>query len=90
LYSAAAYGAQAGIGFSQVGNSDLRWEKQGKTDVGIDVGFLGGRFSLVTAYYRQDSKDLILAVPTPPVAGIPGNSINENIGAVRNSGIEYR
>jgi TonB-linked SusC/RagA family outer membrane protein len=89
-YAAGAYGNQSGIGFNQTGNPQLKWEKQQKTDVGIDIGLFGGRVSLVTAYYRQDSKDLILAAPTPPSLGVPGNSINRNIGAVRNTGFEVQ
>lgn len=89
-YGAAAYGGQSGIGFNQTGNPTLRWEKQTKTDVGIDASFFGGRIGLVTAYYRQTSKDLILAAPTPPSLGVPANAINRNIGSLRNSGIEIQ
>lgn len=88
-YGAAAYGGQSGIGFNQTGNPQLRWEKQEKIDVGIDATFFN-RLNLVAAYYQQTSKDLILAAPTPPSLGVPGNSINRNIGAVRNKGIEIQ
>lgn len=89
-YGAAAYGGQSGIGFNQTGNPQLKWEKQEKIDGGIDAAFFGGRLNLVAAYYRQTSKDLILAAPTPPSLGVPGNSINRNIGSVRNSGFEIQ
>ncbi|RYE23911.1 MAG: SusC/RagA family TonB-linked outer membrane protein, partial [Sphingobacteriaceae bacterium] len=89
-YGAAAYGGQSGIGFNQTGNPILKWEKQAKTDIGIDASFFAGRVNLVTAYYRQTSKDLILQALTPPSLGVPGNYINRNIGAVRNSGIEIQ
>ncbi|RYE26776.1 MAG: TonB-dependent receptor [Sphingobacteriaceae bacterium] len=89
-YNAAAYGGQSGIGFNNTGNPELRWEKQEKTDIGIDLGLFGGRFNLTTAYYIQNSKDLILAAPTPPSLGVPGNAINRNIGAVRNNGLEIQ
>lgn len=89
-YGAAAYGGQSGIGFNQTGNPELKWEKQEKYDAGVDIGLFNNRASIVAAYFRQDSKDLILAAPTPPSLGIPGNSINRNIGAVRNSGFEIQ
>ncbi|MDB5004916.1 MAG: TonB-dependent receptor [Mucilaginibacter sp.] len=87
-YGAAAYAGQSGIGYNQTGNPQLKWERQSKYDGGLDIGLFGGRASIVAAYYLQDSKDLILAAPTPPSLGIPSNTINRNIGAVRNSGIE--
>lgn len=87
-YGAAAYANQSGIGYNQTGNPELRWEKQIKYDAGIEIGLFDGRANITAAYYLNDSKDLILAAPTPPSLGIPGNTINRNIGAVRNTGIE--
>ncbi|QQL49826.1 SusC/RagA family TonB-linked outer membrane protein [Mucilaginibacter ginkgonis] len=90
LYSSSLYGNQNGIGFSQSGNADLRWEKQNKTDVGFDLGLFNNRISVTAAYYKQDSKDLILQAPTPASLGIPGNFIYQNVGAVRNTGFEFQ
>lgn len=88
LYGAAAYGGQSGIGYNQAGNPELRWEKAIKYDAGLELGLFDGRATITAAYYRNDSKDLILRAPTPPSVGIPDNFIYRNIGAVRNSGIE--
>ncbi len=89
VYGAAPYGLQSGVAFSNVGNPDLKWESQEKYDAGIEADFLGGRFSLVAAYYKQDNSDLVLAAPTPPSLGVPGNAINRNVGSLSNDGFEF-
>jgi TonB-dependent starch-binding outer membrane protein SusC len=88
-YGAAAYGNQPGIGFNNTGNPLLRWESQKKYDAGINLGLLQNRIMLNASYWVNDNSDIILAAPTPPSLGIPGNSINRNIGSVRNQGLEF-
>jgi len=88
IYGAASYGTQSGIALTQAGNNGLRWESQRIYDAGIDASFLDGRFNLSFAYWRKDNEDIILAVPQPPSVGVPNNTINQNIGYIRNSGIE--
>lgn len=87
-YGAGQYGSQNGIAYNNFGNDQLKWESQKKIDVGIDVGMFDNRLGLVLAYWQQDNDDLILAAPTPPSVGIPGNVINQNIGRVLANGIE--
>jgi TonB-linked SusC/RagA family outer membrane protein len=87
-YSAALYGSQSGIAFSQVGNNSLGWETSKKLDIGLDIGLLSDRITATIEYYKNDIDGLILNAPTPFTAGIPGNSISKNVGAMQNSGIE--
>ena len=82
------YGNISGLGPSAVGNRSLRWERNTKYDIGAEIGILNNRFNLSADWFLNDLNDLILAVPTPPSAGVPGNSINQNIGTSRNGGIE--
>ncbi|MCX2738757.1 SusC/RagA family TonB-linked outer membrane protein [Pontibacter anaerobius] len=88
-FSAAQYGSMNGIAFSNTGNPDLRWEAQKITDVGMDLGLFDGRLNLELAYWVKDNSDIVLAAPTPPSLGVPGNSIIRNIGRVVNNGIEF-
>jgi TonB-linked SusC/RagA family outer membrane protein len=88
LYSSARYGDQNGIAFSQPGNADLQWETSKKFNVGADLAFLNNKITLTLDYFRNDIDGNILAVGYPPSVGLPGNSINQNIGVVRNSGLE--
>jgi TonB-linked SusC/RagA family outer membrane protein len=89
LFSSAQYATQGGIAFSNTGNPELRWEQSKKIDLGIDIGFLDDRLRLNVDYFQNDVDDIILAAPTAPSLGVPGNSINKNIGAMYNKGWEF-
>jgi len=88
-YGAALYGNQGGIGFNNTGNPLLKWESQKKYDVGLDIGLFTNRVNVGVNYWKQDTKDLILAAPTAPVLGVPGNSISRNVGSMTNKGWEF-
>lgn len=89
LYGSAKYADYNGIAFGQAGNDQLRWETSKKVDIGGDILFLDGRYKLTVDYYLNNQDGLILAAPTPPSLGIPGNSINKNIGSMKNWGWEF-
>ena len=82
------YGSSSALIYSNVGNKDLRWERQKILDVGFDLS-LFDRVNLSFAYWQKNNSDIILSVPTPPSLGIPGNSISQNYGDVENNGIEF-
>lgn len=87
-YAGALYGNQSGILFNQVGNPQLEWETSKKLDIGLDLGIFNNRITASVEYYKNAIDGLILAAPTSPTAGIPGNVINKNIGTMENSGFE--
>ncbi|MBM3415129.1 MAG: TonB-dependent receptor [Bacteroidetes bacterium] len=87
-FSSGLYAAAPSIFFSQAGNRDLRWENSKKTDIGVEMGFFRGRLTAEITYYKNIINDGILAEPTAPSRGIPGNSITTNIGSMYNKGWE--
>ncbi len=89
LYGSAKYADNNGIAFSQAGNDQLKWETSTKYDVGFDALFVDGKYKLTFDYYLNNQDGLILAAPTPPSLGIPGNSISKNIGSMKNWGYEF-
>ncbi|HEY3430716.1 MAG TPA: TonB-dependent receptor [Cyclobacteriaceae bacterium] len=89
LFGAGKYGNQNGASYTQAGNPDLGWETSKKLNVGADFGFLANKVMFTFDYFANDVDGMILAAPTPPSNGIPGNSISTNVGAVRNSGLEF-
>lgn len=89
MYQPGKYGGQSAIGFTQMGNSKLKWETTETFDIGVDGGFLDGRINFEFAYWQKNSKDLVMSVPTPPALGIPGNEYSDNIGKISNSGLEF-
>ncbi|WP_026950708.1 SusC/RagA family TonB-linked outer membrane protein [Algoriphagus mannitolivorans] len=81
-------GAGAGIGYARVANGGLQWETSKKFNVGLDMTI--GRVTISADYFTNDVDGLILAAPTAPSLGIPGNSINQNVGSMLNKGLELR
>jgi TonB-linked SusC/RagA family outer membrane protein len=89
LYRSARYGSQNGIAFLQPGNGDLQWETSKKLNVGADFGFMNNRIGFTFDYFVNDIDGNILNVPYAVSLGIPTNAIRQNIGVVRNSGLEF-
>ena len=87
-YAPVLGGAGAGIGYNRIANSGLQWETSKKLNVGLDLTI--GKVTIAADYFNNDVDGLILAAPTAPSLGVPGNSINQNIGAMTNSGFELR
>lgn len=67
-------------------NPDLKWETTKQTDIGLDVGLLGGRLNITADYYNKRTKDLLLQVPIASYDG--GGSMYKNVGVVSNKGFE--
>jgi len=89
LYGSAKYADYNGIAFSQIGNDQLQWETSKKFDIGFDAQLFDGKYSFSFDYYVNDQDGLILAAPIPNSLGVPGNSIDKNIGAIKNWGYEF-
>jgi len=88
LYGSGLYGALGTLAFSQAGNTNLKWETSTKTDIGVAFGILNERVQFDVTYYNNNIDGLILGVPQAPSRGIPGNSINDNVGSMYNRGFE--
>jgi TonB-linked SusC/RagA family outer membrane protein len=76
-----------GIYLDQLGNETIRWEKQGNLDIGVDFGIWKNRVNGSIDYFRKESIDLLFSRPLVFSGGVP--SINDNIGTVINSGVEF-
>jgi len=75
-----------GFAPSSYGNPDLGWEKTAQYNLGVDLGLLGDRISLVSDIYYKRTTDLLLEVPLPYTSGI--ESAYQNYGSIANKGIE--
>jgi TonB-linked SusC/RagA family outer membrane protein len=75
-----------GAYLSTLGNSKLRWEKTKQTDIGYEFGVLDNRIALEVDLYRRTTENLLLNAQLPPSSGF--GSAQENIGKLRNDGIE--
>ncbi|MBW3630843.1 MAG: TonB-dependent receptor, partial [Gemmatimonadetes bacterium] len=75
-----------GYGPNELENPALEWEKTAQFDVGVDFGVLANRISGTVDFYRADTRDLLLERQLPTALGF--NSILENVGHTRNTGLE--
>ncbi len=79
-----------GTGFlipENVANSDLTWQSNTETNYGINLGFLGNRFTVGVDYYTSDIEDMLINQSVSEVFGTP--SIVLNRGDVTSSGWEF-
>jgi TonB-linked SusC/RagA family outer membrane protein len=88
LFSGAAYTSLNGLGISQAGNSNLRWETAKKSDIGFEANIFNHKIGIVFDYFKNNIDNLILAAPTLYSVGIPNSSISTNIGGMYNKGLE--
>lgn len=72
---------------STMANPDLKWEKTGQFDVGINFGLFNNRIDLDMSYYNKKTTDLLLDTPLPHATGF--TSVFKNIGSVRNQGLDF-
>lgn len=86
LFSAPAYGGQAGQVPYQLPNSNLKWETTTGTDVGIEASMFANRVSIEVDVYKRNTKDLLLSQEVPGTSGFSAQY--SNIGNLTNKGIE--
>ena len=75
-----------GIYTSNFADKNLKWEKTGQTNFGVDFSALNGRVKFSGDIYYSKTKDLLLNVPIPILSGF--SSTLTNIGELENRGFE--
>lgn len=80
------YLGESGLRPSGIGNVFLTWEGAETTNLGLDWTLAGGRLYGAVDVYRRDTKRLLLSRNLPNDSGY--SSVTENVGSVRNEGIE--
>jgi len=69
-------------------NNTLHWEKNGKLDISLSLGFFKDRLIFDAAYYRNTAYDILYGSPISSVTGYPLVEMNSS-AAVRNTGGEF-
>ncbi|NIG56354.1 TonB-dependent receptor [Chitinophaga sp. Cy-1792] len=67
-------------------NPNLKWETNLNLNVGVDWSMFDNRFGGTVEFFQRKSQDLLFALPKAPSTGYA--SISQNIGAMRNNGID--
>lgn len=83
-----AFGTSGAFGYrpSEIPNPNLKWEKSGTANIGLDFSLFNNLINGSVEMYRTNTRDLLLSRQLPITGGFA--SITENIGATRNQGIE--
>ena len=84
-----AFGSNAGFGYrpGQLSNADLKWETTSTYNLGVEFEVLNSRVAGSVDAYVANTTDLLLERQIPFTSGF--GSVLENVGATRNSGIEF-
>lgn len=80
------YNGNAGFLNTSMVNPGLRWEKSKTTDIGVDLGFLKNRITVLFDYYNRKTTDLLTNLQLPSYTGF--GSIRTNNGTLQNTGYE--
>lgn len=83
-----SYGNKPGLTLYQLGNPDLRWEKNVEGNIGLDYSILAGRIHGSFDVFHRRSADLLLRRPLPWTSGYA--SVWQNVGEVVNKGLEIQ
>lgn len=75
------------LGAMRNANPNLKWERTGMFNIGIDVGFFNNRLNGTIEYYNKNTKDLIYDYPVS-TAKYLFDKLTTNVGEISNKGIE--
>ena len=67
---------------------DLKPEKTGSFEMGVDVRFFGDRLGLDFSYYNSNTTNQLISIPCPLASGYQNRFINA--GKVQNKGVEIK
>lgn len=72
---------------SELGNSELTYEKKHELDFGLDLGFFNNRLNMVFDWYTRNNFDLIGLVYTEGVGGVSRKWAND--ATMKSHGVEF-
>ena len=85
-YTGFSYVGYMGAYLSNMPNSELMWEQKKDLNIGFDLK--AGPLSLTFDWYTADTKNMLTDVTIPTSTGF--STVKDNLGLVRNSGIELK
>ena len=78
----------ASLGVVQLANPELKWEKTGMLNIGLDYAFWHNRINGSIEFYNKKTTDLIWNYPVSTFVYPIGN-IWANVGEMTNTGVEF-
>ncbi len=77
--------SMSGAALSSLENTNLKWEKNGNLNIGLEGRFLD-RISVGIEWYSRKTTDMLMSYPMATSLGFDG--YNRNIGSMRNRGLD--
>ncbi|SMD37266.1 iron complex outermembrane recepter protein [Reichenbachiella faecimaris] len=68
-------------------DANIKWETTTTQNIGLDFGFLNGRFSGSVDLYKRETEDLINEIPIAAGSNF-SNFLITNVGSLENKGVE--
>lgn len=87
-FDAATAVRTSGYTVRALANRNLKWETTVMKNIGLDLGFLNNKVTLVAEYFDNTTEDMILSKPIPPSLGYDQPPV-ANTGSVNNKGLEF-
>lgn len=86
LYSVVSNNGENALVSDRLATPKLKWETNLNFNAGIDFSLFNNRFSGSFDFFQRRSKDLLYSRPLAPSLGY--NSVDENVGELKNTGVE--
>lgn len=83
-----AFNGQQAATFGQPGNDELKPERTGTLEFGVDIGLFQNVATFGLGYYTSRTTDALISAPPAPSTGLPSQL--RNIGEISNKGLELR
>lgn len=83
------YSQQPYASISSPANPNLRWEKTGILNFGVDFSILNSRLNGTIEYYTKDSQDLIVEFPVSPFYGLVNDYLTRNAANLKGKGVDF-
>lgn len=81
-----SYDGQSGFLNTVPVNRNLRWEKSKTTGIGLDLGLLNNKVTVLFDYYDRRTSDLLTNLELPDYVGF--STVRTNLGTLQNRGYE--
>ena len=76
------------FGMPKLVSATLTWESLATTNIGLDLGFMGGDLNVSFDWFQRDTKEMLAPGQTMPQV-LGASAANENAGSLRSRGWEF-
>jgi TonB-linked SusC/RagA family outer membrane protein len=76
------------LSVTQLGNDQISWEEEESINIGLDYSLLNNRLFGSIEVWQTNNNDLLFNVPYLQSSGVRTPTITQNVGSMRNQGID--